>query len=54
MLASAEQSLQVEPDAEMAAQYGAETTVPDWCERLIYSQCGSRNIDMMVTGTERR
>jgi hypothetical protein len=46
---------QVEPDpAEMAARYGAETTVPNWRERLKCGQCGSRNIDMVVTGTERR
>jgi hypothetical protein len=42
---------QVEPDpAEMASRYGAETTVPDWRERLICSQCGSRQIDMVVSG----
>jgi Zn finger protein HypA/HybF involved in hydrogenase expression len=42
---------QVEPDpAEMAQRYGAATTVPDWRERLICSQCGSRQIDMVVTG----
>ena len=40
---------QVEPDpAEMAAQYGAETTVPDWRERLVCSKCGRREIDMVV------
>ena len=28
------------PDpAEMAARYGAETTVPDWGKRLVCSQC---------------
>ena len=44
-----------EPDpAEIAQRYGAETTVPDWRERLVCSQCGSRNADMVVTGTERR
>ena len=42
-------SHQVEPDpAEMAQRYGAATTVPDWRERLICSQCGSRQIDMVV------
>ena len=46
---------QVEPDpTEMAAWYGAETPVIDWRERLVCSQCGSRQIDMVVTGTERR
>jgi hypothetical protein len=45
----------VEPDpTEMATRYGAETTVPEWRGRLVCSQCGSRNIDMAVTGTERR
>jgi primosomal protein N' len=29
-------------------------SVPDWRERLRCSQCGSRNIDMVVSGTERR
>jgi hypothetical protein len=44
----------VEPDAaEMAERYGAETTVLDWRDRLICSQCGSRNVDMIVTGTDR-
>jgi hypothetical protein len=42
---------QIEPDpAEMAQRYGAETPVPDWRERLICSQCGSRQVDMVVTG----
>ena len=46
---------QVEPDpAEQAQRYGAEMTVPDWRERLICSKCGTRNVDMVVTGTERR
>jgi Zn finger protein HypA/HybF involved in hydrogenase expression len=45
---------QVEPDpAEMAARYGAETTVLDWRERLVCSKCGSREIDMVVTGERR-
>jgi len=44
----------VEPDPPtMAARYGAETTVPDWRERLVCSKCGSREIDMVVTGTKR-
>ena len=46
---------QVEPDpAEMARRYGADTPVLDWCRRLIYSQCGGFEIDMVVSGTERR
>jgi hypothetical protein len=38
----------------MAERYGAETTVPEWRERLVCSRCGSRNIDMLVIGTERQ
>ena len=46
---------QVEPDpAEMARQYGAATSVLDWRDRLLCSSCGSRAVDMVVTGTERR
>jgi hypothetical protein len=45
---------QVEPDpAEMAARYGAETPVLDWRERLVCSQCGGRQADMVLTGTKR-
>jgi hypothetical protein len=45
---------QVEPDpAEMATRYGAETSVLDWRERLVFSCCGSRQVDMVVTGTTR-
>jgi hypothetical protein len=45
---------QVEPDAaEMTERYGAETTVPEWRERLVCSRCGSRDVDTVVTGTER-
>ena len=40
--------------AEIAQRCGAETVVRDWREGLVCSQCGSRNIDMVVTGTERR
>ena len=46
---------QVEPDpAEMAARHGADTPVLDWRERLVCSDCGGRQVDMVVTGTERR
>jgi hypothetical protein len=46
---------QVEPDpAEMAARYGADTSVLDWRERLVCSRCGGRQVDMVVTGTRRR
>jgi DNA-directed RNA polymerase subunit RPC12/RpoP len=45
----------VEPDpAEMAERHGAETTVPDWRARLVCSRCGSRRVDMVVTGTDRQ
>jgi hypothetical protein len=40
--------------ADIAQRYGAETVVLDWRDRLVCSGCGSRNIDMVVTGTERR
>ena len=43
-----------EPDpAEMAAHYGAEMSVPDWRQRLVCGQCGSRRVDMVVTGAKR-
>jgi hypothetical protein len=46
---------QVEPDpAEMAARYGAETSVLEWRGRLVCSRCGGREVDMVVSGTERR
>jgi len=43
------------PDAdELALLRAIETTVPEWRERLVCPACGSRNADMVVTGTERR
>jgi len=46
---------QVAPDpVEMAARYGADTSVLDWRGRLVCSECGGRQVDMVVTGTERR
>jgi hypothetical protein len=46
---------QVEPDpAEMVARYGPDTPVLDWRERLVCSGCGGRQVDTVVTGTERR
>ena len=46
---------QGEPDpAEMAARYGADTSVPDWAERLVWGKYGSRNVNMLVSGTKRR
>src|SRR5271169_2037007 len=45
---------QVEPDpAEIAERYGATVTLLDWHHRLVCSECGSRRVDMVVTGTER-
>jgi hypothetical protein len=42
---------QVEPDpAEQARLYGAETSVLDWRDRLVCSRCGSRAVDMVLTG----
>ena len=43
---------QVEPDpAEMAERYGDVSTVPDWAARLVCGQCGSRRVNMVVSGT---
>jgi hypothetical protein len=46
---------QVESDpAEVAASYGARP-VRDWRDRFVCcSRCGSRQVDFVVTGTERR
>jgi hypothetical protein len=42
-----------EPDpAEQARWYGPETSVPEWRRRLVCSQCGSRNVDMVVDRDE--
>jgi hypothetical protein len=46
---------QAEPDpAEMAERYGAETTIPEWRERLVCGESGSRRVNMVVIGTEQR
>ena len=34
--------------------YGADMPVLDWRERLVCLACGSGDVDMMVSGTERR
>ena len=48
-------SSQVELDpAEQATRYGPQTTVLDWKARLVCRGCGSRKVDMVVSGTERR
>ena len=44
----------VEPDpAGLANRYGAETTVLECKARLVCSGCGSRKVDMVVTGERR-
>jgi hypothetical protein len=44
----------VAPDpADQAARYGAEMTVIDWHKRLVCSRCGSRGIDIVITGEQR-
>jgi hypothetical protein len=43
-----------EPDpAEQARWYGPDTTVPEWRRRLVCLRCGSREVDMAVTGERR-
>jgi hypothetical protein len=45
---------QLEPNpAEQARRYGAETSVLTWRARLVCSRCGEREVDMVVSGTER-
>jgi hypothetical protein len=42
---------QSEPDpADQARWYGADTPVSDWSRRLVCSKCGSRDVDMVVSG----
>jgi hypothetical protein len=42
-----------EPDrAAMAERYGAELSVPNCHQRLVSGQCGSRQIDFVVTGAK--
>jgi hypothetical protein len=42
---------QVEPDpVEMATRYGAETSVLDWREKLVFFKCGSRGAPGRSTG----
>jgi Zn finger protein HypA/HybF involved in hydrogenase expression len=46
---------QVEPElAEMAARHGADMTVLEWRERLVCSRCGSRKVDMVLSGAKLR
>jgi hypothetical protein len=45
----------IEADAaRIAERRGADTAALQWRERLVCSACGSHNVDMVVTGTERR
>jgi hypothetical protein len=45
---------QVEPDPiELAERYGADVAVLERRERLIWSRCGSRQTDMVLTGQRR-
>jgi hypothetical protein len=45
---------QVEPEpAALAMRYGADATVLEWKERLVCSGCGSRKVDMVVSGERR-
>jgi hypothetical protein len=37
----------------MVDLYGAEMPVPEWHAYLVCSQCGSLNVDMVVSGAER-
>ena len=46
---------QVESDpGEMAARYGAATSVLNWRDRLVCSKCGCCEADFVVTGTARQ
>jgi hypothetical protein len=45
---------QVEPvPAQLAEQYGPNTLVLDWRERLVCSECDGRQVDFVVSGTRR-
>jgi hypothetical protein len=41
-----------ELDELMLAYATTIHNVPEWREQLVCSKCGSRNVDMVVTGTE--
>ena len=44
-----------DPDpVAMAARYGANTSFSTGTSRLVCSQCGGREVDMVLTGTKRR
>jgi hypothetical protein len=48
-------NLELDPPSSKGRRrrYGAETILPDWHKRLVCGQCGSRNIDSVVTGAKR-
>jgi hypothetical protein len=52
-LRAAEGGTSADP-AEMARRYDPETPVLDWDKRLVCSRCGSRAVDMVVTGEQPR
>ena len=39
---------------DAAFQYKIDVTVPEWGKRLVCSQCGSRNVDFVVSGAKPR
>jgi hypothetical protein len=44
---------QIEPDlGQLAERDGADTRVLDWRERASLSECGGRDVDLVVSGTE--
>ena len=44
---------EVEPDvAEQVERHGADLTVIDWAARLHCSECGSREVDFVVSGAK--
>jgi hypothetical protein len=46
---------QLEPDsADLAERYGAGVPVLEWKRRLVCSGCGSREVDIVLTGQRRR
>jgi len=36
--------------ADVAARFGADTSLQQWRERLVCSQCGSRDVEMLLMG----
>jgi hypothetical protein len=45
---------QVDADpVAMPARYGVNTSVLEWHKRLVCTQCGGREVDMVLTGTKR-